>query len=106
MIYILFSILVFISVYLITIGDSLSYYFTIVEKNRKQSFLWGFISWFISATIFLFILKSDYPLLYILCGAVSGALGNYHSIFVIKNYKKLIQKIFKKRRKRNATKNE
>ena len=99
MIYIIFSVLVFVSVYIITIGDSLSYYFTIVEKNRKQSFIWGFLSWFFSAIILLFILKSDYPLLYILCGAISCGLGCFHSIFIIKNYKKILRKLRRRRKK-------
>jgi hypothetical protein len=97
------SLVVFMSVYVITIGDSLSSYFTIVKKDRWQSVLWGFISWILSAIVFLFILKSENPVIYILCGAIGGAVGNLSSIKVIRSYRSLlkkIKKIFRRGRRR------
>jgi len=90
---ILFSLAVFVSVYVITVGDSLSSYFTIVKKDRLQSVVWGFISWVLTAVVFLFVLKTDNPVIYILCGALGGAFGNLMSIDMIKSYRKIMKTI-------------
>lgn len=96
-------VIVFLAVYVITVGDALSYYFTIVKKDRIQSILWGFISWVLTAVVFLFILKTEDPVVYIVFGALGGAFGNLMSIQVIKSYRRMIKtvvKFFRRRRRK------
>lgn len=104
---ILYIIVVFISVVIISVVDALSYHFTIVKKHSTQAIIWGAISWFCSCIILLYILRSDYPVLYIFIGSLSSAIGNLYSIKIINKYKKIIKnvkRIFKRKKRKNNTK--